>query len=431
MKKTNLLLLTLLILFSIRQTVAAQGRIDFQHRQIQFMEHMKNGAALIFASDRNNRLNKNFYYLTGDTNRSMVLFLCPDCEIKNQLFSANAETNQLAVKEIPDFFRTRASEEELLWISFDDPDKLKSIGSLIGFKQEIKNTAYLFYQLREIKDSTEISILTKAIDITAKSYQHILKTMKPGMTEKSVVEIFKQKQSELGAQSTSFIQAGSGHNGTNIHARVTDKIIEKGELVVFDAGAWYQGYTSDISRTYPAGGKFTKNQKEIYQLVLTAQKAGIYKMKPGQIMYEVQKTVEDVLVEGLFRLGLITDVSSVWQRQLYLVHGYYHYIGLDIHDLYPFMHREIKTKKYQPGMVMTMEPGLYFPAGLLDKKPARAGDLSDEEFNEFVKATRDNYKKYQNMAVRIEDDVLITENGNLVLSGSVPKEIKEIEKIMK
>jgi Xaa-Pro aminopeptidase len=431
MKKTCFLHLILFILVSFWQTVAAQEGINFQHRQMQFIEHMKQGAALIFASDRANRLNKNYYYLTGDTNRSMVLFLCPACEISNQLFSANPEASQLPVKELPDFFRSSASQEEILWISFDDPDKLKSIGSPLGFKREIKNTAFLFYHMREIKDSAEISILSKAIDITAKSYQHILKTMKPGMTEKSVVEIFEQKQAELGAQSTSFIQAGSGHNGTNIHAKVTDKIIEKGDLVVFDVGAWYQGYTSDISRTYPAGGKFTKNQKEIYQLVLTAQKAGIDKMKPGQIMYEVQKTVEDILIEGLFRLGLITDVSSDWQRQLYLVHGYYHYIGLDIHDCYPFMHREIKTKKYQPGMIMTMEPGLYFPAGLLDKKPSRADDLSDEEFNEFVKAARDNYKKYENMGVRIEDDVLITENGNLVLSGSVPKEIKEIESMMK
>jgi Xaa-Pro aminopeptidase len=431
MKKTSFIHFTLFILLSLWQTVAAQEEINFQHRQKLFMDHMNKGAAFIFGSDRINRLNNNFYYLTGDTNRSMVLFLCPDCEIRSQLFSANPEASQLPVKELPDYFRTQASQEELLWISFDDPDKLKSIGSLLGFKREIKNTAYLFYQMREIKDSAEIGILSKAIDITATSYQHILKMMKPGMTEKSVVELFKQKQADLGARATSFIQAGSGHNGTNIHAQVTDKIIEKGDLVVFDVGAWYQGYTSDISRTYPAGGKFSRNQKEIYQLVLNAQKAGIDKMKPGQIMYEVQKTVEDVLIEGLFKLGLITDVSSNWQRQLYLVHGYYHYIGLDIHDCYPYMHREIKTKKYQPGMVMTMEPGLYFPAGLLDKKPSRADDLSDEEFIEFVKATRDTYKKYQNMGVRIEDDVLITKDGNIVLSGAVPKEIKEIEKIMK
>lgn len=414
----------LIVFLSINCGLFSQSKNDYNNRQLEFTKHMTNGVALIYASTRMGKLNKNFYYLTGKTDLTMALMLSSEGEDRS-LFFTNGD------KSLRNKLSKSISKADELWVSFDDLDKIKDLRFLYATKQSLKNTDYLFYKLREIKDDVEQKLISNAVEITAASYNHMLKTLKPGLIEQDVIDAFKQKQLDLGAQSTSFIQAGSGINGTQIHAEPTNKIIEKGDLVVFDVGAWYKNYTSDISRTFPANGKFTKAQKQIYQLVLDAQKAGIKKMVPGEIMLEVQKTVENVLVDGLFDLGLITDKNSDWQRKFYIVHGYYHYIGLDIHDCYSFMSRETATKAYEPGMIMTMEPGLYFPPTFLDKKPKKAQDLTDEEFATFVKQTRKTFERYANMGVRIEDDILITEEGNLVLSRKVPKEIKDIEEMMK
>ena len=428
-KKSSFLLILLL---SFSSTIYSQNQTDYNQRKLDFIRQMQHGVALIYASNQKGELNNNFYYLTGQTDLSMVLILCSDCKEKEILLSNHVTTNQSQISNLMKKAGSLIAQAEELWVSFDDLEKINGLRNMYSTKKELKNSDYLLYKLREIKDDTEQKFLSKSIAITVDSYNSILQSLKPGMIEQGVIDAFNQKQIDLGAQSTSFIQAGSGVNGTQIHAIPTNKVIEKDDLIVFDVGAWYQKYTSDISRTFPASGKFSKPQKEIYQLVLNAQKAGIEKMIPGQIMLEVQKTVENALIDGLYKLGLITDKESQWQRKLYLVHGYSHYIGLDVHDCYPFMSRETATKPYEPGMILTMEPGLYFPPTYLDKKPSRINDdLSDEEWDLFVEKTRKNFNRYANIGVRIEDDVLITKDGNKVLSTGVPKEIDEIEKIMK
>lgn len=421
---------SIILLLVTNINLCAQTTSLFEERQKKFMEQMHDGVALIYATNRQGKLNNNFYYLTGCRDLSKILVLNTAENEKSQTISISnkIEFQSKSLKRELSVLTSRAKE---LWVSFDDFEKTKDLRNSFSTKNELKNTDYLFYKLREIKDVHEQELIGKAVEITTKSYNFILKNLKPGLTEQDIINAFKQHQKDLGAESTSFIQAGSGINGTQIHAEPTNKVIEDGDLVVFDVGAWYQSYTSDISRTYPANGKFTKSQKEIYELVLKAQKAGIAKMIPGQVMLEVQQEVENVLIDGLYDLGLITDKSSEWQRKLYLVHGYYHYIGLDIHDCYAFMHKEIASKKYEPDMIMTMEPGLYFPPNLLNKKPNSAKDLTDKEFSSFVNATRKNFNRYKNIGIRIEDDILVTKDGNIVLSKEVPKEIEEIEKKMK
>jgi Xaa-Pro aminopeptidase len=429
--KRYLISLFIALLITSGLMVNAQSSTDYERRQQSLMNETRDGMVIIYASTTSGVLNKNFYYLTGKDDLSMVLVLCSECEEKVQLYAATKEAGHYPVEELGDRIGSSLSKFGKLWVSLDDSERTRDIRNLYIRESGIQNLDPLFYRMREIKDDEELEMLKKAVEITSEAYNLTIKTLSPGVTEQAVIDAFKKKQLDLGAQSTSFIQAGSGVNGTQIHATPTEKVIEKGDLVVFDVGAWYNRYTSDISRTFPASGKFTKAQKKIYQLVLDAQKAAIEKMVTGMIMRDVQLIVEDILITGLFNLGLITDVKSSWQRGLYLVHGYYHYIGLDIHDLYPSMSRETATKKYEPGMIMTMEPGLYFPPTLLDKKPARARNVSDEEFAKFVNATRKNYLKYVNIGVRIEDDILITPEGNVVLSSAVPKEIKDIEKAMK
>lgn len=361
----------------------------------------------------------------------MVLMLCPDCEESTLLFSRTRTENLIPLDELGDRIAEPLHKYGVLWVSAEDTKRTIEIRNMFVIENGIKSSDHIFYQMREIKDVTELELLTSAIEITSEAYNNTLQSLKPGLTEMEVINEFKQKQLDLGAESTSFIQAGSGPNGTQVHTTATERVIEKGDLVVFDVGAWYNRYTSDISRTFPASGKFTRSQKKIYQLVLDAQTAAIAMMKPGVVMRDVQRVAEDILIKGLYDLGLITDTNSPWQRALYIVHGYYHYIGLDVHDLYPFMSRETATKTYEPGMVMTMEPGLYFPPGYLDKKPGRARNVSDEEYQAFVNATSKTYKKYSGIGVRIEDDILITPEGNQILSDGVPKEIRDIEKAMK
>jgi Xaa-Pro aminopeptidase len=151
-------------------------------------------------------------------------------------------------------------------------------------------------------------------------------------------------------------------------------------------------------------------------------------MKPGALLSDVRQEAHDVLVAGLADLGLVLDTENETQRDFFIAHGYYHFIGLDVHDVWYVYSRLPGEKAYEPGMVMTMEPGLYFPADRLDRAMARAGD--DVELTNFLEAIRPVYEKYVNIGVRIEDDVLITETGNEILTSAVPKEIDEIEAMM-
>lgn len=431
--------MTFLFLIMLSINLHAQDAQNYNDRRLAVMSQMEEGVCLIYGKNNEDNLNKNFYYLTGLRDTAAILLLCPSIETKMILFTNVAHPadfgiiENTAVYPISNFTRYSyrlISRSPKLWVSFKDLGQIKDFWYLFNAKKEISNYELLLYNLREVKDVVEQKKMAKAIDITANTLKEIFVLLKDGMIENDILSMIDEKQKAKGASQTSFMQAGSGVNGTQVHAEPSDKIIRNGELIVFDVGAYFENYTSDISRTVPVSGKFSKAQKQIYTVVLEAQKAGIRKMQVGILMREVQKIVEDKLLEGLFELGLITDMESQWQRKLYLVHGYYHYIGLDIHDYYSIMQASINAKMYVAGTIMTMEPGLYFPPDLLDKKPSRARNLSDDEFDEFVQQTGPIFEKYKNIGVRIEDDILITEDGNIVLSKNVPKEIKAIEKLM-
>jgi len=285
---------------------------------------------------------------------------------------------------------------------------------------------------RVIKDNYEIEILKRACEITAESLNDVFKAVEPGLQERDLALILEYGYARHRSPGKSFLQAASGPNSTNIHFGATDRILKKGDIIVFDVGAYWDEYTSDISRTVPVSGKFTKEQKEIYQVVLNSQKAAIEGMVPGGKLLDVQKVAEDVLIDGLVQLALVLDKKCEWQRKFFIQHGYYHFIGLDVHDVWYDYRRDIDDKVYEPGMIMTMEPGLYFPEGRLDSRPRRIRDLvTEEEFKTFADQIRPLYDRYVHMGVRIEDDVLITKDGNEVLTTRVPKEIKDIEKLMK
>ena len=199
-------------------------------------------------------------------------------------------------------------------------------------------------------------------------------------------------------------------------------------MIVFDVGAYWEDYTADISRTIPVSGRFTREQREIYTVVLNSQKSAIRLMQPGATLTSVRQEAQDVLIDGLHDLGLVLDTANEAQRGFFIAHGYYHFIGLDVHDVWYEYIRSAGEKVYEPGMVMTMEPGLYFPEDRLER--ALAGGGIDAEMRTFLETIRPIYQKYVNIGVRIEDDVLITQNGNEILTAAVPKEIDEIEAMM-
>ena len=286
-------------------------------------------------------------------------------------------------------------------------------------------------EMRLTKDAVEIAALREAIDLTAEALDEAFRAAEPKMREIDLAAVLRYYFDKRGTED-SFLQVASGPNATNVHFGATERPLAAGDLVVFDVGAWIRGYTSDISRTIPANGRFTKEQREIYGLVLEAEKAGCAKLVPGVTFKAVQTEVEDILMAGLEKLGLVSDVKSPWQRRLYIQHGFGHGIGLDVHDVWSWHSPRLDKVAMAPGMVMTMEPGLYFPEARFDAfLEALKGRAPDAEIAAFRDKAGPVYKKYAGIGVRIEDDVLIREGGSEVLSGHVPKEIAEVERLVR
>jgi Xaa-Pro aminopeptidase len=386
--------------------------------------------------------NKDFVYLTGFAVPDAVLALGAGPEKTPILFYRSARTpnrpgSTLETKPLAEIraILARPSGEAKIFIPFSGLEAvLTAVGgsvSLSGASQLI-NLDPVLAEMRIVKDSAEIAVLQRAIDLTATAYNEALKAARPGRTELDINAVFQFMYARKKA-SSSFTQVASGPNSVNIHFGATDRTLAAGDLIVFDLGAWVDGYTSDISRTVPVGGRFSPDQAALYQVVLTAQKEGIRLMTAGNEVQKTQTAVEDALLAGLQKLGLVTDPASPWQRRLFIQHGFIHGIGLDVHDVWGWFARRMRAGLvFAPGMVLTMEPGLYFPAGRLDKCPAEIKSLvSEADWAAYAVKAGPLYKKYENLGCRIEDDVLVLDTGNRVLTAAAPKEIADIEKAMR
>lgn len=255
--------------------------------------------------------------------------------------------------------------------------------------------------LRGIKTEEELVLLRKAVDISCIAQAEVMKAMKPGMSELEVQGlhefVFKKYQAEYEGYPSI---VGEGNNGCILHYIENYKPeISSDKMILMDLGAEYHGYTADVTRTIPVDGKFSKEEKAIYDLVYEAQNEAIKAAKPGvNIARDLNNAIAiKIINEGLVKLGII---ESVDQKHLYYPHGLGHHIGLDVHDKgnYEFL---------EAGMAITIEPGIYIPEG----------------------AKCD--KKWWGIAVRIEDCILITEDGNELLSDLAPRKSDEIEKLMK
>jgi Xaa-Pro aminopeptidase len=245
----------------------------------------------------------------------------------------------------------------------------------------IDDRSDLVAQMRCVKSKPEIAALQQAIDITAHGFHAAMKGLKPGMNEFDLQELIEHAYRLHGARTLSFPTiAGAGVNSTVLHYRANDQPIGKDDLVCIDSGAKWLGYSADVTRTLPAGGKFNKRQREVYEVVLKAQLAAIKAVKPGARMSQVDTAARKVISTAGFG-----D---------YFIHGIGHHLGLDTHDITPLGDLPLK-----PGCVVTIEPGIYIPC--------------------------------EKIGVRIEEDVLVTATGNRVLSAKITKTVREIEQIMR
>ncbi|MEQ9397531.1 MAG: aminopeptidase P N-terminal domain-containing protein [Longimicrobiales bacterium] len=255
--------------------------------------------------------------------------------------------------------------------------------------------------LREIKTPEEMVLLRRAIDITADAHRAVMQQVEPGWAEYEVEALIEYTFARNGAQYTGFPSiVGSGENSVILHYETNRKVTQAGEVAVIDIGAEVHGYSADITRTIPVSGTFTPEQRIIYDLVLAAQQAGIDAAVGGAPMQATHMAAVGVLLPGLAELGLIDGPRDVQGLRRFFMHGTSHYIGLDVHD----------TGSYgtlEPGMVITVEPGVYIPA---------ADDIDP---------------KWWHIGVRIEDDILITEGAPEMLSGNAPRTADDIEALMR
>lgn len=251
--------------------------------------------------------------------------------------------------------------------------------------------------MREIKTAEELKLLTKAVRISAIGQNEVMKAMKPHMSETELQGIHEFVYKKYGAEYEGYPSiVGAGNNGCILHYIENNKTKVGNDLVLMDLGAEYRGFTADVTRTIPASGKFTPEQKAIYDLVYEAQEAGIALYTIGTSMQAPNQAARKVINEGLFKLGII---KSVDERHNYFPHGTSHHIGLDVHDPGNY-------GNFEENMVVTMEPGIYIPKG------------------------SNCDKKWWGIAVRIEDDILVTKKGPVNLSGESPRKSDEIEKMM-
>jgi Xaa-Pro aminopeptidase len=259
----------------------------------------------------------------------------------------------------------------------------------------------LFYELtgklREIKTPEEMDLIRKAVEISCQGQNEVMKTIHPGMSELEIQGLHEFVHKKYGAEYVGYGSiVGAGANGCVLHYMENTKTKIGNELLLMDVGAEYHGYTADVTRTVPANGKFSPEQKLIYNLVYEAQEAAFKILKDGAKWSDASKAARDVIAEGLVNLGIIKDKSEVGK---YYPHGLSHHIGLDVHD-------RGFSPTFKKDMVITIEPGIYIP-------PNSNCD-----------------KKWWSIAVRIEDDALITEKGYELLSAFAPRKTEDIEKMI-
>jgi Xaa-Pro aminopeptidase len=268
----------------------------------------------------------------------------------------------------------------------------------------------LVAELRLFKDDAEIALMQQAGEISAQAHAKAMQQCRPGMWEYQLEAVIRHHFAMQGARECAYNTiVGGGENGCILHYTDNNSPLQDGDLVLIDAGCELQGYAADITRTFPVNGKFSAEQAALYQVVLNAQYAACAAVKPGNSSKDTLAAAIRELTTGLLALGILQgDLATLIEQQAckkYFIHGLGHWLGLDVHDVGAYKVADTE-RPFEPGMVLTIEPGLYIPSG------------------------SDCDEKWWGLAVRIEDDLLVIKDGHQNLTDTVPKEIAAIEQLM-
>lgn len=392
------------------------------------------------------RQESNFYYLTGfcepdslaliikeNNNSKFILFVRPRDPEKEQWDGIRAGLDgacseycayesydiQQIDEKIPEYLQNKSKvyydlgcndnydQKVITWLNQVKNMQRKGISA----PEEVSNLGSILAEMRLKKDELEIFYMQKASKIAAASHIKAMQAVTKSEYEYELEAELMYECAKHGALSQAYTPiVGSGGNTCILHYGENNQKLDQNGLVLIDAGAEFNHYAADITRTFPVSGKFSEEQKKIYELVLRAQLAAIDEVRPGNTWDRMQATILEVLVAGLVELGILkpngASVSELIESESYkpfYMHNSGHWLGLDVHDVGSYK-VDGKWRELEPGMALTIEPGIYIKAGLKGVDP-----------------------KWWNIGVRIEDDILVTKSGHEVLTKDVPKQIHDIE----
>ena len=420
----------------------------YARRRERFFDRVKEGVAILFATPEQQlswdgtyryRPDPDLVYLTGFDEpeavavldakmRAFFLFVRPKDRERETWEGRRAgvkgavkvhgaheawEIGELE-KRLPDLIRGTGTLHYALGV---DPERDRLVGSILNrFRREARNpkrgpvvvndVTDVLHEMRLRKGPEEIALMERAAAIAAAAHDDARRAARPGAWEYEVEAAILARFRREGASGPSFETiVGSGPNAATLHYVSNDRRIEEGDLVLVDAGCEYAGYASDITRTFPASGSFTNEQEAVYRVVLAANHAAIAKVRPGGRFQDVHEAALDVLVDGLLEIGLLDGKrKKVMEKESYtrfFMHRTSHWLGMDVHDRGRYHDAAGEWRLFEPGMVLTVEPGLYVRP---DEKKVPSGFLG--------------------IGVRIEDDVLVTEDGHRVLTAAAPKSVE-------
>ena len=419
-------LLTLLWSFQGHFGSTSVPKEEYKTRRQLYMDRVHDGVTVVFNAPETQDefvLRKDFYYLVGFSEPGAILVLSPnEQQQKETLFipeknpekerwtgpkrEAGSEAEKmLGIERVLttnlfqfELGRLCASEKNIYTVfprhlhgdttTFEEM-QVERLKKLFPFSQ-IRNAAPQIASLRMKKSGAEINLLKKAIEITLAGQRVAASVIADSRYEYEAEAALEYEFHRLGAARPGYPSiVGSGPNSCTLHYEKNNRIMRNGELVVVDVGAEFDEYTADITRTYPVGGKFSPRQREIYEIVLGAQEAGLKQVKPG-VQIGKNGPIHTAVHEYINTHGKDREGNPLGR---YFIHGTSHHLGLDVHDVVGDSNRTL-----EPGMVITVEPGIYIPE--------------------------------ENLGVRIEDDVLVTETGYELLSKDLPRKAGDIEKLM-
>lgn len=275
--------------------------------------------------------------------------------------------------------------------------------------QEFVALDHVLHDMRLYKSRAEIELMRESARIAADAHVRAMRFCKPGMNEFEVVAELVHEFRRHNADTSYQPIVGGGANSCILHYRENDQTLNDGELLLIDAGCEYQCYASDITRTFPINGRFTPEQRAVYDVVLEANQAAIAKVKPGASWDDPHLAAVRVITHGLVKLGLLKGRVATLEKdgayRRFFMHRTGHWLGMDVHDVGDYKVGD-QWRVLEPGMALTIEPGIYIPAG------------------------RGVPKRFQNIGIRIEDDVVVTKDGAEVLTVGAPKSANEIESLM-